>query len=286
MRIFLALALLIYYLPFAVFAENDADSEKDLTAYKKYQEDNFRDFPTTGPGINAGKGGYGGGSYNGSNIYKQFKNFPEGDSRNYVKKTIMDKISTLAQGLATTAGSALSFDNALQLRTQANQLSATGDPTFQQMASLLKQEATAIESGDKTAATGYANQITDMQRPYVSSSYTPGPQENQFADALNNILGTIIQGALAILGTQLVGQLLTALGLGSGGSFSGSFGSGLGSIGSSAVKGQNPSGAVTNATFGVMNAGGNDVNTATQRQIKATVNDGSSGGGAPAASSK
>lgn len=284
LRILLSFLLVCYSVPWTLFADSDNDNQKDLNTYKKYQEDQFRDFPTTGPGI-PNRGGYGGGSTKGSNPYMQVKNFPAGDSRNFIVKTVMDKVTTLAQGLASTAGTGLAFDNANQLRSQANQLNATGNPTFAQMAALLKTEATQIENGDKVGATNTANQIGDLQRPYVSPSYTPGPQENLFADALGSIFGTIIQGALAVLGTTLVGKLLGALGLG-GGSTAGAFGNGAGYVANSAINGQNPGSASTNASLGVLNAAGSDVNSATQRTIRQNVNDGSSGGGAPSATSK
>jgi hypothetical protein len=139
--------------------------------------------------------------------------FPAGDSRNYVKGQIMQQIGSLAQGLAQSAGTALAFQDATQLRQQATQLNASNDPQLQQMASQLNQEATAIESGNRDQATQIASQIASTPQPYVSPGYTPGPQESAFLQTIEAVLSGIAMSSIGILDSALASQLLSSLGI-------------------------------------------------------------------------
>ncbi len=139
--------------------------------------------------------------------------FPAGDSRNYVKGQIMQQVGTLAQALAQSAGTALAFQDATQLRQQATQLNASNDPQLQTMASQLNQEADAIDSGNRDQATQIASQIASTPQPYVSPGYTPGPQESAFLQAISSVLTGIAMSTVGILDSALANQLLSGLGI-------------------------------------------------------------------------
>src|SRR5579872_143831 len=129
-----------------------AEGGNDFPVFSKYLQDKFSQFKND-PSV--GYVRYGSPAFaaqypqgNGKFSYN-LNQFPAGDSRNYVKGEIEQKVGALAQALAQTAGTALAFDNANQLRQQATQLNASGDPQLQQIASQLGQEAAAIEQGNK-----------------------------------------------------------------------------------------------------------------------------------------
>ncbi len=209
------IALAIFLSPLSAISGPCAD---EFSSFSKYLQDKFAQFkadPQLGyvrygsPAIAARYAG------RSSRMNYNLNQFPEGDSRNYVKGQIIQQMGTLAQALAQTAGTALAFDNANQLRQQATQLNASGDPQLQQIGSEMNQEATAVEQGDRSQAGQIANQISSTPMPYVSPSYTPGQQESVFAQALNTAVSGMAVAALGALSNVAAAKLLTSLGLGS-----------------------------------------------------------------------
>lgn len=288
-RLFLSAVMILCSFPVTLFAfgsdDSSDDSAKDFSAYKKYLMDNFRDFPTSGPGYEESRslaGSRNSGSL-GKNPYMKMYDYPEGDSRNFVKKTIMQDVGTLAQGLAQTAGSALAFQNALTLQQQASQLKATGDPQLQQQAQLLNQEAQQLQTGDTAGAVSTANQVSQVQQPYVSPSYVPTPQQSAFLSGLGSIFGGILDASIAVIGTVLTGNLLKSLGL-AGGALS-SVPSAVGNTGSQLAQGQQAGNVATNNSLGVVSAVGNSGANSLNNSVQSTqqLSGNNSGGGAPAA---
>lgn len=235
------------------FAQAMNDPGKDLGAYKSYMMDHYRslengDPSTSNPAAFNRSGGFKGVS--GKSNYSKIYDYKSGDSRNYMKDQIIQKVGTLAQALADTAGTAFAFDSSNQLRSQASQLSATGDPYFKQVASILNQEATAVDQGDRAQAQSLAGQIAPMATLPVSSSYQPTAQQNQFLAALGNAFSTVVASLTSIIGASLVGQFVTAL-LGPS-SYSSVAGNGLNGL----LNSQPPSNVASNTSVGVVNVAG------------------------------
>ncbi len=245
-----------------VLAQATSDPGKDFGAYKNYMMDHYRslengDPSTANPAAFGRSGGFKGVSKKSN--YSKIYDYKAGDSRNYMKDQIIQKVGTLAQALADTAGSAFAFDSSSQLRSQASQLSATGDPNFQQVASVLNQEATAVDQGDRAQAQSLAGQIAPMATLPVSANYQPTQQQNQFLAALGTAFTTVVTSLTSIIGAGLVGQLVSAL-LGSS-SYTGVLGSGMTGL----LNSQPPSNVASNTGVGVVNvAGGQAANSLNQ----------------------
>ncbi len=224
-----------------------SDSRDDLVAYRNYISEYFKKYETNNNLPSFGQYAYAPVKYRApqsKGSYNKLNQFPKGDSQNYVKSQMIQQIGTLAQALAQTAGTAMAFDSANQLNNQAAQFKATGDPTLTTIAGQLATEATAVQNGDQAGAQSAANQISATPLPYVSPNYTPGPQESQFVQALQNVIGMIITSVTGVLGVALVSKFLAALGLGGGSG--GALGSILGGGAAAVVQGQPPAQAANN----------------------------------------
>lgn len=245
-----------------------AEGGQDFPTFSRYLQDKFSQFkndPSTAY-TRAGSPAYAA-QYPMTNgkINYNLSQFPAGDSRNYVKGQIEEKVSSLAQALAQTAGTALAFQNATQLRQQASELNASGDPDLQKMGTELNQEASAIEQGNQAQATQYANQISSTPMPYVSPNYTPGPQEDAFVNALKSVIGGIAMASIGLLTGNLANQLLSSLGLGNG--FGGVASSGAQGL----VSGQNPSNVASNTGAAAAYTGGSQLQNVTTNKINSVT---------------
>ncbi len=227
---------------------------KDFVSYKSYMMDHYRglengDPNTSNPVMFRKSGGFKGvpGKVNYSHIY----DYKKGDSRNYMKDQIIQKVGVFAQALADTAGSAFAFDSSGQLRSQASQLNATGDPNFKQVASLLNQEATAVDQGDRAQAQNLAGQIAPMATLPVSTSYSPTPEQNQFVEAFGSVLKVAITALSIYYGGVWGAMFVSALGI-NGSSTQSVVGNGLNGLLSS----QPPSSVASNTGVGLVNVAG------------------------------
>jgi hypothetical protein len=243
--------------------------------------DFFRDFPKTDSGQqmamiprSTGFNGKGGGlKVNGAyynNIAKD----------NYEKAQIMQSLSTLALGLANTAGSAYAFESSKTAATQGAALSASSDPQFQQMGQLFTQESTQIAQNDRVAADNTAAQIQSVPPPYVSPNYQPTQNEQVIVQAFVMAVGAVITAYTGVLGAMAYGALVNALGIGgSSGMSSAAYTLGSGLAGS-AYKGTSAGVPLTNGGVQAINSGVGTAQAPVYQIPPLTQPQGASGGSA------
>lgn len=101
------------------------------------------------------------------------------------------------------------------------------------MGQLFQQESQQIADNDRVGATNTASQIQNVPPPYVPPGYTPTQGESVIVQAFNLAVGTTLQALAGVLGGAAIGDLLKALGLGSGqGLYSAGYSTGAGLAGS------------------------------------------------------
>ncbi len=278
----------VFFLGSLCYAQSD--SQQDLQSYKSYliiymkkfeTQQGSNNYPQYGYAQRAGVSRTLAGKKMG---YSKFNDFPTKDDRNWVKGQVIQNVGVLAQALAQTAGTAYAFDSASQLRSNASQLIATGDPTFKQIGGQLNQEASQVEAGNQVGAQNTANGISQTPLPVVSQGYQPGSQESAFVQALSNTFSMIISSVTGVIGLAAASQFLQLLGI--GGQGGGAFGNIIASGTTGLINGQPPGNVATNSSSSAVYAGGGlvqtKINTNTAPIVQPPPVNGSSSGGVPA----
>jgi hypothetical protein len=172
----------------------------------------------------------------------------------YEKQQIMQTLSTLAQTLANTAGSAYAFESAKQAAAQGAALSASSDPQFQQMGQLFSQESQQIANNDRVGADNTAAQIQGVPAPYVAPGYQPTQGESIIVQAFNFAVGGILQSLGGVLGGTAISSLLKGLGIGGYGGYGTGYSTGTGLVGA-AYNGQSAVPVLNNGGAGAIQTG-------------------------------
>lgn len=206
--------------------------------------------------------------------------YNEAFKSDWVKCQVMNGLATLSEQLSKTVGTAFAPSAVSQLQGYAVQLQGSDDPDFQRIGNLYQQEAQAIQSGNVAATDQAWAQISALPRPSVAPGYQPSSQESALVSAFNQVIGTAIAALGGVIGSLVVSQILSSLGIQSLGSLVG-----LGQNTGYSIANGNPGQAANNAGVAVIQTGG----SAAIQQL-GTVNlkprqsqDSANAGGAPPA---
>ncbi len=170
----------------------------------------------------------------------------------WVKSQVMSGLATLSAQLSQTVGTAFAPQSVTELQGYSVQLQGSSDPDFQQIGGLYQQEAQAIQTGNVAQANTISGQISALPGPTVAPGYQPTSQESALVSAFNQVIGTAIAALGGVIGSLVVSQILSSLGITNLGSLVGlgqSTGSNIATSGNG-VQGLNTAGAVAVQTGG------------------------------------
>jgi hypothetical protein len=126
----------------------------------------------------------------------------------YRKNATMNDLGGLALAGWGAIGTVQQAAMAAKLLSAADQLDKSGDPQYQQIAGLYRQEAAAMENFDEAGAKSLADQVNQLERP-DTSKYSPTAADAAFANRSAKNTAKVVGGVIRVA-ANVVGALIGA----------------------------------------------------------------------------